>query len=74
MTEQKIVYILDDDPDIGNALEHLLKVHGYRACLFVSIADFNARAKPQEAVCLVLDIQLNGAGFRCETTAFGVRP
>jgi len=63
MADPKIVYIVDDDADIGVALEHLLRVHGYQPRLFVSIADFNLRAKPHEAVCLILDIQMNGAGF-----------
>jgi FixJ family two-component response regulator len=63
MPEEKIVYIVDDDQDIGVALEHLLRAHGYRPRLFASIADFNSRSKPCEAVCLILDIQINGAGF-----------
>ena len=63
MTDQKVVYVLDDDPDIGHALEHLLRVHGYCPSLFASIAEFHSRAKPLEAACLIVDIQLNGAGF-----------
>src|SRR5262245_21217745 len=63
MTNQKIIYILDDDPDIRNALEGLLSLHGYRACLFASVAEFYSRAKPLEAACLIMDIQLNGVGF-----------
>jgi FixJ family two-component response regulator len=63
MTDQKLVYILDDDPDIRTALERLLSMHGYRSCLFASVAEFYAGAKPQQAVCLIVDIQLNGAGF-----------
>ena len=62
MTE-KIVYIVDDDPDIGIALERLLSVHGYCPRVFASIADFNSTAKPREAVCVIIDIQMNGAGF-----------
>jgi hypothetical protein len=44
MTDQKIDYILEDDPDIGHALEHLLRVYGYHPCLFASIAEFNSTA------------------------------
>jgi len=62
MTE-KIVYVVDDDPDIGIALERLLSVHGYCPRVFASIADFNSSAKPREAVCAIIDIQMNGAGF-----------
>jgi FixJ family two-component response regulator len=63
MADQKVVYVLDDDPDIRTALERLLSMHGYRSCLFASVAEFYAGAKPQQAVCLIVDIQLNGAGF-----------
>ena len=38
-------------------------MHGYRTFLFASVADFHARARLEEAACLVLDVQLNGAGF-----------
>jgi FixJ family two-component response regulator len=54
MTDQKLVYILDDDPDIRTALERLLSMHGYRSCLFASVAEFYAGAKPQQAVCLIV--------------------
>ena len=65
MTEQqKTVCILDDDPDMRKALERVLNVHGYRPCSFASIAEFHADAKPQEALCLILDIHLKGeSGF-----------
>lgn len=62
--QQKTVCILDDDPDMRKALERVLNVHGYRPCSFASIAEFHADAKPQEALCLILDIHLNGeSGF-----------
>lgn len=62
--QQKTVCILDDDPDMRKALERVLSVHGYRPCSFASIAEFHADAKPQEALCLILDIHLNGeSGF-----------
>ena len=63
MPDQKIVYIVDDDQDIGTALEHLLRAHGYHPRLFTSIADFNSRSKSSEAVSLILDVQMDGAGF-----------
>ena len=58
-----VVYVLDDDPDIRSALERLLSTHGYHSCLFASVAEFYSKAKPRQAVCLIVDIQLNGAGF-----------
>jgi FixJ family two-component response regulator len=62
MTE-KVIYVVEDDPDIGIALEHLLSDQAYCPCVFVSITDFHARAKPREAVCVIIDIQMDGAGF-----------
>jgi FixJ family two-component response regulator len=63
MADQQVVYVLDDDPDIRSALEHLLSTHGYYPRLFVSVAEFYSKVKPRQAVCLIVDIQLNGAGF-----------
>ena len=61
MTEQqKIVCIVDDDPDMRKALERVLSLHGYCPRSFGSATEFRERAKPQEAVCLILDIQLDG--------------
>ncbi len=62
--QQKTVCILDDDPNMRKALERVLSVHGYRSCSFASIAEFHGDAKPQEALCLILDIHLKGeSGF-----------
>jgi len=63
MADQNVVYLLDDDPDIRSALERLLSTHGYQCCSFASVAEFYSKAKPRQAVCLIVDIQLNGAGF-----------
>jgi FixJ family two-component response regulator len=62
--QQKTVCILDDDPDMRKALERVLSVHGYRPSSFASIAEFHADARPQEALCLILDVHLKGeSGF-----------
>ena len=63
MDDQKVVYVLDDDADIRSALERLLNTHGYQSCLFASVAEFYSKAKPRQAVCLIVDIQLNGTGL-----------
>ena len=61
MTDQRqTVCVVDDDRDMRDALGRVLNVHGYHPCSFASIAEFHAAAKPQEAVCLILDIHLNG--------------
>ena len=63
MADQKDLYVLDDDPDIRSALERLLSTHGYHSCSFASVAEFYSKAKPRQAVYLIVDIQLIGAGF-----------
>jgi FixJ family two-component response regulator len=62
--QQRTICVVDDDPDMRKALARVLSVHGYRPCSFASIAEFHAGARPQEAVCLILDIHLKGeSGF-----------
>jgi FixJ family two-component response regulator len=41
-------------------IERLLRAHGFDAELFYSVEDFQERANLREAICLVLDINLNG--------------
>ena len=60
MAQGKLIYVLDDDPDILSALERLLKLHGFRPKLFQCAEAFLATPDKEEAVCLVLDVQLNG--------------
>jgi FixJ family two-component response regulator len=60
MTDQKIIWILDDDPGMREAVERVLSLHGFYTRSFASISDFYARAMPEQAICLILDIDLNG--------------
>ena len=61
MARRNIIYVLDDDPDMLRGLERLLKVHGFRPKLFQSAETFFASAdNDDEAVCLLLDVHLNG--------------
>jgi CheY-like chemotaxis protein len=59
---ERHIYVLDDDPDMLRALEGLLKVHGFRPKLFRSSEDFLASIdNDDDALCLLLDVHLNGA-------------
>ena len=60
MTDQRKIVCIDDDPDMRKALERVLTLHGYCPRSLGSATEFYTRAKPQEAVCLILDIQLDG--------------
>jgi FixJ family two-component response regulator len=56
----KTVYVVDDDPAILRAVRRLLKAHALDAEVFESAEDFNRRADPRGALCLVLDIHMKG--------------
>ena len=61
MGRRDIIYVLDDDPDMSKGLERLLKVHGFRPKLFQSAEEFFASPEDEQALCLLLDVHLNGA-------------
>ena len=55
-----IVYVVDDDQAIREALASLIRALGLRACTFASAAEFLAFERPDAASCLVLDVRLPG--------------
>lgn len=57
-TGDPIVFIVDDDERIREALSELLASHGMRAEAFGSAGDYINAEKPQEPACLVLDVEL----------------
>jgi FixJ family two-component response regulator len=54
----EIVFVLDDDPGIREALSMLLASRDMQAVAFGSAAEYLAYPKPDVAACLVLDVQL----------------
>ena len=54
------VLIIDDDVELRNSLERLLRSMGLGAQLFASISDFLASDLPDGPTCLVLDVRLPG--------------
>ena len=60
--EEPLVIIIDDDPDIREALSSLLKTVELRAVTFASAAEFLARKRPDGPSCIVLDLRLPGLG------------
>jgi FixJ family two-component response regulator len=54
------VIVIDDDQDIRDALEGLLKSVGLRTKLFASVQEFLDTDLPSGLRCLVLDIRLPG--------------
>jgi len=55
-----IVYIIDDDPSICEALTRLLGTVGLRAEAFKTPQEFLKTKRPDAASCLVLDVRLPG--------------
>ncbi len=55
-----IVYIVDDDASVGEALADLLGAAGLEARLFSSAQDFLQSTRPDVPSCLVLDVRMPG--------------
>ena len=61
MPNQKAVLVVEDDPGMRRVIERILRLHGFAVGIFESADAFVAHANPDEALCLVLDINLHGA-------------
>ncbi len=59
---QPVVFVVDDDPSVRDALAGLLRSVGLSARLFASTQDFLASERPDAPSCLVLDVRLPGSG------------
>jgi FixJ family two-component response regulator len=57
-SDAPIVFIVDDDSRVREALSSLLASLGMRAAAFGSASEFLAFEKPDAPACLVLDLQL----------------
>jgi FixJ family two-component response regulator len=59
---QPVVYVVDDDPSIREALASLLHSVGLEVKVFNSTQAFLESSRPDVPGCLVLDVRLPGAG------------
>jgi FixJ family two-component response regulator len=57
-TNDPLVFIVDDDERIREALGDLLESHGLCAIAFGSAKQYIQAAKPDQPACLVLDVEL----------------
>jgi FixJ family two-component response regulator len=57
---QRVVYVIDDDADMREALKSLFASVGLRAETFGSAQEFFEKKLPDAAICLVVDIRLPG--------------
>jgi FixJ family two-component response regulator len=58
--EEPIVFAVDDDPSMREALARLFRSVGMRAQIFASAQDFLKFKRPNAPACLVLDVRLPG--------------
>lgn len=58
MTER--IFLVDDDPDVGDAVSLLLATSGYRVEALESAEALLARITPADRGCLLLDVRLPG--------------
>src|SRR5450432_3747464 len=57
-----VVYIVDDEANVGEALSTLLRSNGKRVQLFTSGQDFLDCARRDSCACLILDLKMPGLG------------
>ena len=71
-----IVFVIDDDASIRDAMQTLLKSVGLRSAVFPSTEEFLRETRPEIPSCLVLDVRLpgmSGLEFQEELEKLGVR-
>jgi FixJ family two-component response regulator len=73
---ESVVFVVDDDASIRDAVKSLLKSVGMRSEAFGSTEEFVKAARPEIPSCLVLDVRLpgmSGLEFQEELAKTGIR-
>src|SRR5262245_63907591 len=66
-TERGLVYVVDDDISMREAVECVIRSAGLRVKAFASAEEFLSSPRPSVPSCLVLDMQLPGlSGLRLQ--------
>jgi FixJ family two-component response regulator len=71
-----VVFVVDDDASVREALDSLLRSIGLDVATFGSAAEFLHNRLPDVPACLVLDVRLPGLGgldFQAELARAGIR-
>jgi FixJ family two-component response regulator len=58
----ELIYIVDDEASVGEALSMLLRANGKRVQLFTFGQDFLDFACRESCACLILDLKMPGLG------------
>jgi FixJ family two-component response regulator len=61
LSKPKLVFVVDDDPGMLRSVQRLLREHGYDCVPFSSAAAFQKHDDFEQAVCVVLDVNLSDA-------------
>ncbi|HEX3990562.1 MAG TPA: response regulator transcription factor [Acetobacteraceae bacterium] len=76
MTEtDPTIVVIDDDPDVREALGSLLRSVGLQARLLASVPEFLQAGRPNGPTCMVLDVRLpgrSGLDFQRELTSANI--
>jgi FixJ family two-component response regulator len=73
---QAVVFVVDDDPSMRDAMERLFRSVGLRAEVFPSAAEFLQVKRADVPSCLVLDVRLpglSGLDFQAELAKADIR-
>jgi FixJ family two-component response regulator len=55
-----MVFVIDDDSTVRNAVARLIRAHGMQVATFASAREFLACPRPDGPACLILDVRLTG--------------
>lgn len=58
MTDEPIVYIVDDDPSIRKSLSGLIRSAGLNVQVFGDVGSFLAQGRSEGPCCLLLDVRM----------------
>ena len=75
-TDEPIVFVIDDDASMRDALRNLFRSVGLRVEVFPSAAEFLQHRLPDVPSCLILDIRLprvSGLDFQADLANAGIR-
>jgi FixJ family two-component response regulator len=60
--DKPVIFVVDDDRRVREALSRLISSAGFAVITFASAAEFLEFEKPDAPACLILDLQLPGVG------------
>ncbi len=75
VAERPVVFVVDDDPSMRDALQDLAASVGLEARVFASPEEFLPARRPEVPACLVLDVRLpgsSGIAFQQELSKAGI--